>query len=81
MIWFSFPASTAASSAFLVLVLAWSVADTVRYVYLAVNLHGKAPAVLVWLRYVIIPSFPLFIPSSRMGVGGKEKKEKTNEMG
>lgn len=51
MIWYSFPASTAASNAFFVLVLAWSVADSIRYLYLALNLHGKAPQGLVWLRY------------------------------
>ncbi|KAJ4343712.1 hypothetical protein N0V95_006542 [Ascochyta clinopodiicola] len=50
MIWYSFPASTAASPAFLVLVLAWSVADSIRYLYLALNLHGKAPLALIWLR-------------------------------
>jgi very-long-chain (3R)-3-hydroxyacyl-CoA dehydratase len=52
MIWYSFPASTAASHAFLILVLAWSIADSIRYLYLALNLHGKAPQALVWLRYV-----------------------------
>lgn len=52
MIWYSFPASTAVSNAFFVLVLAWSIADSIRYSYLALNLHGKAPQALVWLRYV-----------------------------
>lgn len=52
MIWYCFPASTAASLAFPVLVAAWAVADGIRYLYLALNLHGKAPRGLVWLRYV-----------------------------
>ncbi len=52
MIWFAFPASTAASRAFPILVLAWSIADSIRYLYLALNLHGKAPRALVWLRFV-----------------------------
>lgn len=54
MIWYNFPASTAASRAFFVLVVAWAVADSIRYLYLALNLHGKAPKTLVWLRYVQI---------------------------
>lgn len=52
MVWYSFPWSTAPSHAYLALLLAWSVADTVRYSYLALNLHGRAPRGLVWLRYV-----------------------------
>lgn len=52
MIWWCFPESTASSHAFLVLVLAWAVADSIRYLYLALNLHGKAPQGLAWLRYV-----------------------------
>lgn len=57
LIWYSFPASTASSHAFLVLVLAWSLADSIRYLYLALNLHKKAPKALLWLRYV---TFTLF---------------------
>jgi very-long-chain (3R)-3-hydroxyacyl-CoA dehydratase len=52
MVWYSFPESTATSHAYLALVLAWSVADTIRYLYLAINMHRKAPNGLVWLRYV-----------------------------
>lgn len=52
MVWFCFPGSTASSSAYVALVLAWSVADGIRYLYLALNMHGKAPALLVWLRCV-----------------------------
>lgn len=52
MVWFCFPGSTAASRAYLALLLAWSVADSIRYFYLALNMHGKAPRGLVWLRYV-----------------------------
>lgn len=50
MIWYSFPASTASSQAFFILNIAWSLADGIRYLYLALNLHGKAPQALVWLR-------------------------------
>jgi very-long-chain (3R)-3-hydroxyacyl-CoA dehydratase len=50
MIWYCFPASTASSSAFAVLVLTWGAADAIRYAYLALHLHGRAPALLVWLR-------------------------------
>lgn len=37
-------------NAFTALLLAWSVADGVRYLYLGVNLWGKPPGWLVWLR-------------------------------
>jgi very-long-chain (3R)-3-hydroxyacyl-CoA dehydratase len=50
MVWYSFPASTASSHAYLALLLAWSVADTIRYLYLALNMHGRVPRSLVWLR-------------------------------
>lgn len=50
MIWWCFPSSTASSYAFLVLVLAWAAADATRYLYLALNLHRRAPESLVWLR-------------------------------
>lgn len=53
-IWRVFPASTAASRAFPALVLAWAGADVVRYCYLAVHLHGRAPRALVWLRCVYV---------------------------
>ena len=52
IVWYSFPSSTASSHAYLALLLAWSFADTIRYAYLALNVHGKAPKWLVWLRYV-----------------------------
>ncbi|KAF1927307.1 PTPLA-domain-containing protein [Didymella exigua CBS 183.55] len=65
MIWYSFPASTAASHAFFVLVLAWSVADSTRYLYLALNLHGKAPQALTWLRYT------MFYPLYPIGIGAE----------
>jgi very-long-chain (3R)-3-hydroxyacyl-CoA dehydratase len=51
LIWYTFPDSTASSLAFPALVIAWAIADTIRYLYLALNLHGKAPSWLVWLRY------------------------------
>lgn len=49
-IWYCFPSSTADSHAYGALVLAWSLADGVRYAYLAANMHGVAPGWLVWLR-------------------------------
>jgi very-long-chain (3R)-3-hydroxyacyl-CoA dehydratase len=52
MVWYSFPESTATSHAYFSLLLAWSIADTIRYLYLALNMHGKSPNALVWLRYV-----------------------------
>ncbi|KAF1354324.1 PTPLA-domain-containing protein [Lizonia empirigonia] len=53
---------TPASHAFLVLVLAWSAADFIRYLYLTLNLHGRAPPALVWLRYTIFyPLYPVGI--------------------
>ncbi|KAL0931465.1 protein tyrosine phosphatase [Colletotrichum truncatum] len=64
MVWFSFPESTASSNAYLALVLAWSTADTVRYAYLTLNLHGKASSALVWLRYTLFyPLYPIGIAS------------------
>jgi very-long-chain (3R)-3-hydroxyacyl-CoA dehydratase len=53
MVWYSFPGSTATSHAYLTLLLAWSIADTIRYLYLALNMHRKAPTALLWLRYVV----------------------------
>jgi very-long-chain (3R)-3-hydroxyacyl-CoA dehydratase len=50
MVWYCFPQSTAESYAYCALVLAWSIADTIRYLYLALNMHGKASGWLVWLR-------------------------------
>ncbi|PPJ55015.1 hypothetical protein CBER1_05656 [Cercospora berteroae] len=51
LIWAGFSMTTATSKAFPTLLIAWSIADTIRYAYLALNLHGKAPGWLVWLRY------------------------------
>ncbi|SMR58782.1 unnamed protein product [Zymoseptoria tritici ST99CH_1E4] len=65
LIWRTFPETTASSLVFSSLLLAWSIADTVRYGYLAANLHGKAPKWLVWLRY------SLFIPLYPIGIGAE----------
>ncbi|KAL1612779.1 hypothetical protein SLS60_001008 [Paraconiothyrium brasiliense] len=65
MIWYSFPESTASSQAFLILLLAWSAADSIRYLCLAMNLHGKAPKPLVWLRYT------MFYPLYPIGIGAE----------
>lgn len=52
LIWFTFPETTAeASIAFPALLLAWSAADAIRYVFLTLHLWGKAPRGLVWVRY------------------------------
>ncbi|KAH9867976.1 hypothetical protein IAQ61_007282 [Plenodomus lingam] len=53
LIWHTFPLSTAASLAYPALLLAWSVADGIRYAYLALNMHGMAPGWLVWIRYTM----------------------------
>jgi very-long-chain (3R)-3-hydroxyacyl-CoA dehydratase len=83
MVWYSFPTSTAESHAYLALLLAWSVADTVRYVYLAANLWGKAGRGLVWLRYVpshqlrqrnmliIWTRYTMFYPLYPIGIGAE----------
>ncbi|EFQ32474.1 protein tyrosine phosphatase-like protein [Colletotrichum graminicola] len=64
MVCYSFPATTASSAAYVSLLLSWAAADTVRYAYLALNLHGKAPAALVWLRYTMFyPLYPVGIAS------------------
>ncbi|KAF1942872.1 PTPLA-domain-containing protein [Clathrospora elynae] len=65
MVWHSFPQSTATSHAYLALLLAWSIADTIRYTYLALNMHGKAPKSLVWLRYT------MFYPLYPIGIGAE----------
>ncbi|KAM3416313.1 Very-long-chain (3R)-3-hydroxyacyl-CoA dehydratase [Cercospora zeina] len=51
LIWAGFSSTTATSIAFPALLIAWSIADTIRYAYLALNLHGKAPDSLIWVRY------------------------------
>lgn len=52
LIWYTFPETTAkASFAFPALLLAWSAADAIRYVFLTLHLWGKAPRGLVWVRY------------------------------
>ncbi|KAF2821468.1 PTPLA-domain-containing protein [Ophiobolus disseminans] len=62
MVWYSFPGTTAWSHAYLALVLAWSLADAIRYTYLALNVHGMAPKGLVWLRYTMFyPLYPIGI--------------------
>ncbi|KAF7592033.1 hypothetical protein BBP40_000756 [Aspergillus hancockii] len=50
---YAFPEVTAASWAYPSLLLAWSVADTFRYLYFVVMLAGvSVPGLLVWLRLV-----------------------------
>jgi very-long-chain (3R)-3-hydroxyacyl-CoA dehydratase len=63
-LWYFFPYTATQSSAYLALVLAWSVADSVRYLYLVLHLHGAAPKWLVWLRYsMFYPLYPVGIGS------------------
>lgn len=63
-LWYIFPSATSTSRAYLALVLAWTVADSVRYLYLALHLHEMAPGGLVWLRYsMFIPLYPVGIGS------------------
>ena len=49
---YAFPAVTAPSWAYPAMLLAWSAADTVRYLYFVVMLAGRpVPDALKWLRY------------------------------
>jgi hypothetical protein len=57
LIWWGFPeavlGSTSGGVAFVALVLAWSLADGVRYAFLVVKMvYGSAGETLTWLRYV-----------------------------
>lgn len=52
MIWHCFPGSTAVSSAYWWLLMAWALADTVRYAFLGLGVWGVKPGWLLWLRYV-----------------------------
>ncbi|KAK1676114.1 tyrosine phosphatase-like protein [Colletotrichum godetiae] len=64
MVCHSFPETTASSAAYVALLLSWATADTVRYAYLALNLHGQAPDALVWVRYTMFyPLYPIGIAS------------------
>ncbi|OLN88081.1 putative very-long-chain (3R)-3-hydroxyacyl-CoA dehydratase 1 [Colletotrichum chlorophyti] len=64
MVCFSFPETTATSIAYPALLLSWATADSIRYAYLALNLHGKASDALVWLRYTMFyPLYPIGIAS------------------
>lgn len=48
------------SVGFLLLLLAWTVAETTRSIFYAVNIYTTVPYVLTWLRYsVFIIAFPL----------------------
>ncbi|EMF10515.1 PTPLA-domain-containing protein [Sphaerulina musiva SO2202] len=52
LIWYTYPETTSeASFAFPALLLAWSAADAIRYVFLTLHLWGRAPRGLVWVRY------------------------------
>ncbi|PVI03092.1 PTPLA-domain-containing protein [Periconia macrospinosa] len=53
LIWHTFPESTSVSIAYPMLLLAWSLADAIRYLYLALHLHARAPQILVWMRYTM----------------------------
>ncbi|KAF1830882.1 PTPLA-domain-containing protein [Decorospora gaudefroyi] len=53
MVWYFFPDTTSTSVTYVALVLAWSVADCIRYSYLLLNMYGVAPAWLTWLRYTM----------------------------
>ncbi|EDU42756.1 conserved hypothetical protein [Pyrenophora tritici-repentis Pt-1C-BFP] len=64
MVWYSFPQTTATSHAYLALLLAWSVADTIRYLYLAFNMHGKAPRGLSDDSAIFYFCLMLYVPGS-----------------
>ncbi|KXH35199.1 protein tyrosine phosphatase-like protein [Colletotrichum simmondsii] len=64
MVCYSFPATTASSTAYLTLLLSWATADSIRYAYLALNLHSEASDALVWVRYTMFyPLYPIGIAS------------------
>ncbi len=47
-------APIAASTAFPLLIIAWSATEVVRYAYYAWSTVGRAPASLVYLRYTLL---------------------------
>lgn len=47
-------AATAPSPFYTSMLLAWSLAEIIRYAYLAQHLRGGVPALLTWLRYVFV---------------------------
>ncbi|KAJ5103694.1 hypothetical protein N7532_004223 [Penicillium argentinense] len=62
---YAFPKVTAPSPAYLVMLLAWSTADVVRYLYFAIMLAGSSIAeILKWSRYsLFIVLYPVGISS------------------
>ncbi|KAE8380010.1 tyrosine phosphatase-like protein [Aspergillus bertholletiae] len=62
---YAFPAVTAPSPAYGAMLLAWSAADTVRYLYFTVLLSGMTvPAALKWFRYsLFFVLYPIGITS------------------
>lgn len=50
--------------AFLAIVVAWSLADATRYAYYVLNMSGRAPAALRWLRYSL---FLVLYPVGTLG--------------
>ncbi|KAJ5481180.1 hypothetical protein N7539_007074 [Penicillium diatomitis] len=62
---YAFPRTTSVSYAYPAMILAWSMADVVRYSYFAVMLAGKTNSgVLRWLRYsLFVVLYPVGISS------------------
>lgn len=57
---YAFPEVTAPSVAYLAMLLAWSTADVIRYLYFAIMLAGySVPRALKWSRYARISFRPL----------------------
>jgi Protein tyrosine phosphatase-like protein, PTPLA len=48
-----YPAETGPLPFYSSMLTAWSLAEIIRYSYLAQHLRGEVPAALTWLRYVI----------------------------
>lgn len=61
----TFPVTTAWSSAYSTMLIAWSITEVIRYSYFAVNLsYGSVPAFMTWLRYnTFFVLYPLGISS------------------
>ena len=48
----------------LIVCLAWSITEVIRYLYYALNILGFVPYILTWLRFVYFSCFDFLINSS-----------------
>ena len=47
----NYPATTSSSPAYSTMLVAWSVAEVIRYSYFVLNMRGSVPGFVRWLRY------------------------------